>query len=316
MEETANSGQYMPDAERRARAEAAIADYNVERPQILSSAYLQVAMYFGGYIILAALLLYASYNQDDPKHRLFSFTGAILMIGAFYLWDFAWKPVKDHQMVLRYRLFPEIFGFVDQVDYNHGTEPWFIEGLKQLKLVRFTRSKNDDSLSGNHEGLDFSLVETSLVTGSGKHENTLFKGLIFHFPLDHPFEGTLIAARRGNWLQEMVRDLFGSRDDVLECGDPEIDAFYEFRTTNFAAALPLVQGPLASALRYFSHDWREGDVLMALDGNACFLLLPSKKDYFALPSINEDVDFMRDAEPMIRDLMVLLALAHLVRKLG
>lgn len=55
---------------------------------------------------------------------------------------------------------------------------------------------------------------------------------------------------------------------------------------------------------------------MALDGKACYLLLPSKKDYFALPSITEDIDFARDAEPMIRDLVVLLALAHLVRKLG
>ncbi|MDO6963225.1 DUF3137 domain-containing protein [Rhizobium alvei] len=316
MEEKANSGQYMPDAERRARAEAAIDEYNVERPQILSSAYLQVAMYFGGYIIFSALLLYGAYANDDAKHRLFGFTGALLMVGAFYVWDFAWKPVKDHQMVLRYRLFPEIFGFVENVDYSHGQQPWFLEDLKQLKLLRFTRSKNDDALSGNHEGLDFSLVETSLVSGSGKNETTLFKGLVFHFPLDHPFDGTLIVARRGNWLQEKVRDLFGNRDDVLECGDPEIDAFYEFRSSNLAAAQPLIQGALASALRFFSRDWRDGDVLMALDGKACYLLLPSKKDYFALPSITEDIDFARDAEPMIRDLVVLLALAHLVRKLG
>jgi hypothetical protein len=43
--------------------------------------------------------------------------------------------------------------------------------------------------------------------------------------------------------------------------------------------------------------------------------LPADRDYFHVPSIRRDVDYKTDVEPMIRDMVVLLAVAHLIRKL-
>jgi hypothetical protein len=45
-------------------------------------------------------------------------------------------------------------------------------------------------------------------------------------------------------------------------------------------------------------------------------MLPADRDYFALPGIASDVDYKTDIEPMIREMVTLLAVAHLIRKVG
>jgi len=57
-------------------------------------------------------------------------------------------------------------------------------------------------------------------------------------------------------------------------------------------------------------------VRIALRGRECFLLLPAETDYFALPPIGRDVDYDGDIAPMIRDMAVLLTVAHLIARIG
>lgn len=314
MDSLSDPNALMPDAARQEKIRAAVDAYNLERPGILKSCYTTAGLAMLVYIGFAAMLVIGVYNIDE-KHKLLGIVGGLLLFGGFKLWEFLWKPIRDHQLTLRYRLFPEIFGFIEGIAYSHGREPWFLQEINAMKMIRFSSSENDDVLSGSHDGLSFELAEAKLILGSGKHKQTVFSGLIFHFRLDTPFPGLLYAAKRGNWLQQWVQEMFGSSSDLVASGQWQIDETHEFHTDNYAAGKPIVEGPLASALIYLQREWHEGEVRIALKGDVCFLLLPSKQDYFALPDIHHDVSYA-DVTPMIREMAVLLAVAHLMRQVG
>jgi hypothetical protein len=314
MDSPSDVNAYMPDAARQEKIRVAIDEYNLERPGILKNCYTMATLSMAAYVAVAAVLVIGTFNLDE-KHTLVGIVGAVVVFGGIKLWEYLMRPIRDHQLTLRYRLFPEIFGFIEDVSYSHGYSPGFVDDINSMKMVRFSSTENDDVIKGTHEGLYFELVEAKLIMGSGKHKETVFQGLIFHFNLDEPFPGMLYAAKRSNWLQQWVREMFGSNSDMIASGNWEIDETHEFHTDNYSIARPLVEGPLASALIYLKREWYEGEVRIALRGGECFLLLPSKQDYFALPDIHTDVAY-DDVKPMIREMAVLLAVAHLMRKVA
>jgi hypothetical protein len=317
MDALTDPKRYMPDGARLATIKQGIDEYNAERPAIERQAYLQVGLYVGGYGAVMIFVLYLLLNSGyHGTHNPLAYLFAGLAICGWWVWDFAWRPVKDYQLGLRYRLFPVIFGFIDKVEYSNGRAPSFFSEIRRTKLVQFTSSDNDDRVSGSHDGLDFEMVESRLKVGSGRNRTTVFRGLLFRFTRDDDFPGLLVVARRGNWLQEWAHELFGTHDDTIPTGDPEIDLAYEIHADNYAAAKPLVEGSLAAALKYLKRKWPTGDARIALRGKECFLVLPTDRDYFHVPAISRDVDYRKDIEPMIRDMVVLLAVAHLIQKIG
>lgn len=314
MDSLSDPEKLMPDLTRQERIRGAIDAYNAGRPGIMRNCHTMATLCMLAYAGISTLILAAFWNIDE-KHKLLAIVAAFLFFGGYKLWEWVTKPIRDHQLTLRYRLFPEIFAFIDGVAYSHGHEPGFLRDIDAMKMVRFSSTENDDIISGTHDGLFFELVETKLVLGSGKNRTTMFQGLIFHFKLDQPFPGLIYAARRGNWLQQWVGEMFGTDVDLVASGDHDLDATYDFHTTNYSAGRKIVEGPLAKALHYLRREWYEGDVRIALKDDECFLLLPSKQDYFALPDIHTDVTY-DDVKPMIREMAVLLAVAHLMRKVG
>ena len=77
-----------------------------------------------------------------------------------------------------------------------------------------------------------------------------------------------------------------------------------------------MQGTLAKALDYLATEWRDDVVRIALSGRQCYLLVPARKDFFELPPVDTPIDFDQHLRPMIRDLVMLLATAQLVNKIG
>ena len=201
--------------------------------------------------------------------------------------------------------------------YCHGQQPSFLEHLKRMKLISFTSSENVDIISGTHEGMGFEMVETKLILGSGKHKETVFSGIIFRFDLEKEFPGMLVAAKRGNWLQRATREFWRTGPvDELPSGNRQLDETHEFHSDNFAAARPVIAGPLTSVLTWLGNKWGGGDVRIALSHNEGYLMLPAKRDYFSLPELTQDVRYEWDVEPIIREMATLLAVAHVVRRVG
>ena len=52
------------------------------------------------------------------------------------------------------------------------------------------------------------------------------------------------------------------------------------------------------------------------EGRDGFLLLPVTKNFFELPGISTPLDYKAHIEPMVADMVALLATASLVRKVG
>lgn len=313
MQSLKDPESYMPGKAVVADINAHIEDYNGQRPSLYDRCVLFAWLGMGVYCILAGCLLFIIYNADD-KGKVVGIAGGLAFAGGYYLWGQVWKPLTDHQLTLRYRMFPQIFGFIDKVQYSHGQQPGFLEHLKRMKLVSFTSSENDDIISGQHEGMGFDLVETKLILGSGKHKETVFRGIIFRFGLQKEFPGMLVAAKRGNWLQRATRDFWRTGPiDELSSGNRQLDETHEFHSDNFAAARPVIAGPLTSVLTWLGNEWHGGDVRIALSHKEGYLMLPADRDYFSLPALENDVFYERDVKPIVKEMVTLLAVAHVVR---
>jgi len=243
MQSMKSLDEYMPGETAVADIRRHIDMYNAERPGIYRSCTLTAWLLMGGYCVIVGLILYATLGamQTSKGDRLF---GAVLVFGiagGAWLWRYVWQPMRDHQLGLRYSLFPNIFGFIEEVRYRAGYEPALLGDLKRLKLVNFTKTKNDDVISGIHEGMTFELVETELLTGNGKNERTTFKGLIFRFRLAEAFPGLLVANKRSGWWERAMKDFWGTEpSNEIASGNLRLDETHEFRSSNFSAAQPVI----------------------------------------------------------------------------
>lgn len=312
---TVDEAALMPKEGALENLRAAVAAYNGARPRVTRELYLRVLLIFGGYLLFAAFVAYMAWS--DIESNVVGIVLGLLFVGGGFVWKYAVAPSKRFQQTLRDRMLPLVFGFVEEVQYAHGATPRFMAGLPGKDFVARDRGEHGDMIAGRHEGLAFTLSETELSTGSGKSRQTTFKGVVFHFERAQEFPGLLLAARKPNAVQRFVRDLFGGSSLALvTSGNPEVDASHEFRTTRPEAATPLVQGTLAKALDYLATEWRDDVVRIALSGRQCYLLVPAKKDFFELPPVDTPIDFDRHLRPMIRDLVMLLATAQLVNKIG
>lgn len=315
MSAVVDEAALMPKDAALADLHAAVADYNASRGRVTGDMYLRVVLIFGGYLVFSAFVAYIAWTEI--ANDIVGIVLGLLFVGGGFVWRFAIAPAKQFQQSLRNRMLPLVFGFVDEVKYGHGEEPHFMRTMPGKELVQRDRHEHGDLIAGRHEGLNFVLAESEFITGSGKSRQTTFKGVIFHFLREQEFPGQLLAARRPNAVHRFMRDLFGGSSLALvTSGNVEVDTSHEFRTNRPDAATPIVQGTLAKALDYLATEWRDDVVRIALSGRDCYLLVPAKKDFFELPPVDTPIDFDRHIRPMIRDLVMLLATAKLVSKIG
>jgi len=305
----------MPDAAALEVLRQAIGEYNVARPARELAMQRRVTVVMGIYAVIAVVAFFQIVSKIGMGEGLGVVIAVLFGIG-WGLFNFCMKPVRDFQQNLRDRMLPLIFGFVEELRYTKGLRPRFMEKFPKQALLKYGLAEHDDAISGLHEGMHFMLSETELSTG-GKNKSVLFQGVIFHFYIDPPFPGILAATKRPTGMQKFAQELFGTGNlCIIDSGDPAIDATHEFRTDNTAAARPLIEGPLVKALDYLSSVWRDDVVRIALSGHECFLLVPTKKNFFELPDIAHEINVDWHVFPMIRDLVTLLVTARLVSRIG
>ena len=314
MDQAFNEAAVMPDATAMETVREAVRVYNDDRPRQENGMHWLLLVIMGAYGVAAFIIFIWIMNQEEKGN----FGIVIGLVGAagWGLYQLCMKPVRDFQQGMRNRMLPQIFGFIDGVRYSKGLAPRFMDKFPKKALLSYGQAQHDDAISGHYDGLSFMLSETKLLTG-GKNAKTLFQGVIFHFYLEQPFPGILAAAKRPTGMQKFAQDFFGTGDlRIIESGDVMIDATHEFRTDNRSAALPLIKGSLVQALDYLGDVWRDDVVRIALVDNACFLLVPTRKNFFELPDIAHDINIDRHVLPMIRDIVTLLVTARLVSRIN
>lgn len=303
---------HMPDEAAVADVRRHIDDYNGRRMKTFRQAAILVAACIAIAAVLVGALLY--WTRGGALVGI-----ALIAIFASAYWGVktAWKPVQDLQNNLRGQVIPLMFGFVDRVSYSHGWDPGILGVVERLRLSHFTRAENDDAITGVHEGLQFKLLETRLSRKSGKKHIVIFRGLVFHFVIERDYPGTLVAARRnaGSWISEIIEHFFPDQDSTVLLRDDYLDRTYVVRTDNPEAAEQMVSVSLAPALGYLGAEFGTDDVRLALQQRECVLMLPTNRNYFAVPPVWQPLHYEAHVRPMIHEMVMLLAIAQLIRKL-
>jgi hypothetical protein len=305
----------MPDAAAMETVHAVINEYNAQRPDMLHRMQGRRMLMVLPYSVLCLLILVGVLmSVERPTFLGFLIPG--MGVVGWFLWKEANQPMAEFRQTLRDRMLPVIFGFAGRIRYENGIVPKFMQKLPKPGLIRYNAAYHDDLVSGVYEGMDFTLGEVRLTTG-GKNEQDIFKGVIVYFNPPHPFDGRLFAAKKLYGFKAFVDDIFADYSlENIRSGFGELDASYDFRTDHPEAATGLVVGPIAHALNYLSEAWPDDTVRLALMGGDAFLMVPTRKDFFELPDMKEDIHFERDIRPMIRDLVTLLAVAQLVCRIN
>lgn len=303
--------RYMPGEAALAEIQVQIDAYNKARPAVYDSCMKQA---------MIALVIYAAFGvlvcfyciELGIKAKDFVYVAGGLLLGAWGLWILMWSPMERHRAVLRERLFPKLFGFIEDVTYQKNPKPGFLRQISELKLVQYASASNDDLIAGRHEGMDFALLETTLKVGN-KNKDIVFRGLIFHFRLADAFPGMLVVAKRGGWLARTMKDFWRTGPNLeMSSGNRQLDESHQFYSDNRSAARPIIAGPLTSVLTWLGNEWHGGDVRIALSGEHGYLMLPSAHNYFSLPGDSEDIVYKRHVQPLVRELVTALAVAHVV----
>jgi hypothetical protein len=316
----ANS-QFMPGEEVVAGIRGDIEQYELERQKVHGQVMWRVPVFVGAVLVLAALLAYAFNSFASPYEQWLSSPHIFLYVGTlfalFFAWGIAMSPARKLRQSFRDRLLPIIFGFIQEMRYRNGGTPDSFDRLPKQAVGSFNRQHFDDIVSGKYEGFPFELYEAKLSQKAGKHESTVFRGVIASFQTEASFPGLLIAVKRAGAVSKFFRDMFGTGGlEPVESGIASLDEAYEFRSDNVSAARPLVAGRLAKLLQYLNETWPGEPPRVALWGPDGFLLLPLAKDFFELPGISTAIDYKAHVEPIVADMVSLLATASLVRKVG
>jgi hypothetical protein len=298
-----------------------IEQYELERAKAYRQVQWRVPVFLGAVIVVALLLAIAFNSFASPYEQWVSaphiFLYVATLVAAIWLYSVAMRPATLLRQSFRDRLLPIIFAFVQDLRYRNGVTPDSIDRLPRAAVGTHNRQEYDDVISGKYEGFPFELYEARFSQKSGKSETTVFKGAVLAVESIAAFPGLLIAAKRAGMVTAFFRDMFGTGGlEEVTSGQPDLDQAYEFRTDNQAAAQPLVSGKLAKLLGWLNDTWPEQPPRVALTGRDAFLLLPVAKNFFELPGISQPIDYHAHIEPLVAELVSLLATAALVRQVG
>lgn len=313
---------FMPGEEVVAGIRKDIEAYEAERVKAHAQVRWRVPVFLAILLLVMVVLAYAlnsfanAYEQWVSAPHIFLYFGTF--VAAFFVYNTAMAPAARLRQSFRERVLPMVFSFIKNVRYAKGWVPDSFDRLPRQAVGTFNRQTFDDVVSGEYDGFPFELYEATLSQKAGKSESVVFKGVITAFETTTPFPGLLVAAKRAGAVSSFFSNLFGSSRELetVQSGVPFIDEAYEFHTDNIGAAQALVAGRLAKALQWLSETWPGEPARVSLKGRDGYLLLPVHKNFFELPSISEPIDYKTHIEPIVADLVSLLATAALVRKVG
>ena len=315
LTDLADPAHWLPGDAELDISRAAIKAYNAERPARVKATADRLAFAVIASLAVGAASLAWSLAENDGTAVFMAIT-AIIFCGAF-AWEWVFRPAREFEQQLRQRLFPVIFGFIADFRYDYGTKPRFLEKFRETGLLDWNKFETDDCFAGVHDGLKFEISEINLFNQNGDGRSNQFSGLIVHIRQKSEFAGLLLAQRKTNDVYRFFRDLFGSELRTVSCGLAEIDVTHEFRTNNAGPEQARMCIEMAKALDWLRKFWDRGPVQIVFDGHDCYLLLATGRKNFELPIIQSgNIDFDRDVLPVMKEMVTLLAIAHLINKIG
>jgi hypothetical protein len=324
----------LANAEVLVKVRAVIAEHNAMRRSVIAQLWWRRLWIGGGSVAGVLLCAYAVSYFSVPGG---DYLAMVPVVGMLWAWSKIDKTVWHRLERTQDALLPAIFGFVDGFRFSQRGWPDVAGSLTRLDLVAFDVADYEDLIDGTVEGVSFSLCEAQLgIQKSSKRSSVVnqFRGLVLKVKLDTPFPGWLVARKKrfGGLLDAIdkgfsaadSRDLVAlSADDArdlwqvpgaISSGSRDLDHSHEFVTDNLAAAAGVID-EVAKTIAFLSSSFDDDVVRLALSGDSCIVLLPSRHDFFELPNIYRE---MTEAKivPMLSDFVTLLEIARLLSRIG
>jgi hypothetical protein len=305
-----------PSEATKTAIKAAILKYNLLLPAATRSSWYRSAAFMVPFAIVAFGLVWAFFPTSEGSSgswKLYAAMLAILGFGGYWLWEFAWRPVADLRRTAREIIMPELFGFIENFGYRNGQKPEFLAHVPKAMQLAHTSAEFDDSICGTFDGGAFELAECKLWVGSGKNRSLEFGGIGFHFALEKPFAGTLVATRQLG-LAEKIGYSFASGDGMTEItlANAEMANRFRVRSDQPQAAVDLLNAGLEDVLGFLLKKWDGGMPRLAICGAEGFLFLSSRRNFFEVPE-GSIINYDAHVAPMLHELELLLSTARLVR---
>ncbi len=292
-----------------------VSAYNDERVGIYNTLKWRRPVVLGLFAVVALAVLGVTLLNMRQSGLPFGIAVVAVIFGFGFVYSWLMGPTTRLQQSFRNTFIPKVFGFIDGVSYKQGKTPASYPHIPKAAIGAHNRRSFDDSISGRHNGFQFEVYEASLSQKSGKSSVQVFKGVIMAFTLDKPFSGVLVATKKVGSASKFFRDLFGTGGLVqVESGDAELDGLYEFRSDNPDAARRLMTAGFTDALDHLRSAWPEQPGRIALTGSDAYVLLPTTRNFFELPSVSMACDYKQHIEPMVSDITRLLGIAEGVKK--
>ncbi len=187
---------------------------------------------------------------------------------------------------------------------RHGGPALSPAEFEELGVVpTHTGVRLDDTVSGSHNGLGFTLTEARLTTrtSSGKgrtRTTTVFRGLLIRIELAGEAPDIYFARDRGglaNRLSEAFSPVRHGRERI-EAGSPDFEALYETYASDPAAARRFITPRLTDGLLEIAQGetGRTRYVAAATRGRGFYLAIPRSDDFLALGSLFRPLNISED----------------------
>lgn len=268
------------------------------------------------------------------------YIGIIILITLTLTLSIIYSPVRKYKLTVKTMLFPIVFKYFGTGFSYKEKNPNFLEKLKSAIIIpHYTNSSTENYIRGSYQGVTIELSEAKLITGSGKNEFTIFKGMFILLSMNKKFHGEtfIMNVKKSknpvfniwninsskNWLiNNIIMSKTKSENIKLETIHLE-DPIFEDRFTIFSTDQVEARYLLTTSFM---------ERLLALDkvldckmlqcsfyNNQLLIMISFTRNRFEFSSIFKPVDFLKDSHTVLyqmREIFQILEILKLNQKTG
>lgn len=187
---------------------------------------------------------------------------------------------------------PILCEFLGEMEY--GKQGIELSKFSRLGLIpSYDEATREDPVSGEHDGLGWSMTEARLRTKSrdskgNTRTSTVFRGLLFRIDIKGPAPRIFFGRDRGgalNWLSETFSASRKGMEKV-QIDDPDFERIYETYSDSPGAAQRFIDANLTAGLLEIARsEAGKSYIACGMEGDGLYLALPRKGDFLGLGSL-------------------------------
>lgn len=262
----------------------------------------------GGASALIAVIVILALNSSGERDLYWV---AAFVTGIVGMFAAAWRFSRVQKSVKAF-LLEKTCNFLE-MDYRLEAPRAHLAAFESLQLLpRHTRSRVEDEITGELDGIDFHLMDAKLSRRSGKKNRTVFRGVLATFQVDQPFDGTTIVARDKGWLGKLFA---GSSDrfERLELDDEAFERQFDVYSDSPGDSRALLDRAMVERLRSLSDSLGGGRLAVAFRERQVLASVNRKKDLFEAGSMFQPLDDPRRVQAIVDDIGFALSVAEALK---